>query len=124
MARAKISGMTEAKRNFANLIGDIEGKKAVRAITGALIIGSTQAALYTPIATSTLLNSQYRKVEVRGRILVGEVGYTANYAAAVNDPTVKQKFRRATAKKNFLKAGFEGDRRAEIDAFVKQEMGL
>lgn len=123
MARAKVTGINDARRNFANLIGDIEGKKAVRAITGALIIGSTQAALYTPIDTSTLLNSQYRKVEVRGRILVGEVGYTASYASKVNDPTVKQKFRRATAKKNFLKRGFD-DRRSAIDAFVKQEMGL
>lgn len=123
MSRAKVTGVKEAKRNFASLIGDIEGKKAVRAITGALIIGATQAALYTPIDTSTLLNSQYRKVDVRGRRLVGEVGYTANYAAHVNDPKVKQKFRRATAKKEFLKLGFD-DRRDAIDAFVKQEMGL
>ena len=123
MARAKVTGINDAKRNFANLIGDIEGKKAVRAITMALIEGATQAALYTPIATSTLLNSQYRKVEVRGRILVGEVGYTANYAAKVNDPTIRQKFRRATAKKEFLKKGFQ-DRRSVIGAIVKKEMGL
>ena len=120
---AKVTGIKEANAKMSALINDITGKKAVRAITGALIIGSTQAALYTPIDTSTLLNSQYRKVDVRGKRLIGEVGYTASYAAYVNDPKVRQNFRRATAKKEFLKLSFD-DRRSAIDAFVKQEMGL
>ena len=74
MARAKVTGINDAKRNFANLIGDIEGKKAVRAITMALIEGATQAALYTPIATSTLLIASIAKWKCVGAFLLVRLG--------------------------------------------------
>jgi len=61
----------------------------------------------TPIDTSTLINSQYRVVEKTDGRIVGRVGYTAEYALAVHDPENKQRFRRATAEKEFLKNGFE-----------------
>jgi len=54
----KVKGMQQAKRNLDALTGDIQGRKAVRALQSALIIGSSQAALYTQIDTSTLINSQ------------------------------------------------------------------
>lgn len=59
---------------------------ASRAITAALVIGGSEAASMTPVATSVLLNSQFRHVtrDADGRI-VGTVGYTADYAAAVHD---------------------------------------
>ena len=120
---AKVKGVEQAKRNLSKLIGDIQGKKAVRAITKALVIGSTQAALYTPIDTSTLLNSQFREIDVNGMKLTGRVGYSANYAAYVHDPEVKQKFRRASAKKEFLTKGFE-DTQAMINKAIIDEMKL
>ena len=61
----------------------------------------------TPIDTSTLLNSQYRRLDKEGSKIVGTVGYTAEYAADVHDPNVKQRFRRSTAEKEFLRKGFE-----------------
>ncbi|WP_343632662.1 hypothetical protein [Roseateles sp.] len=81
---------------------------AARAITQALILGGSEASVFTPIDTGTLLNSQYRHVtkDAEGRI-VGTVGYTAAYALPVHDPDHKQTFRRATAEKEFLKKGFE-----------------
>ena len=81
--------------------------KAARAMVQGLILGASEASVMTPIDTSTLLNSQFRKVEKQGDKIIGTVGYTAEYAAAVHDPDVKQNFRRATAKKEFLKLGFE-----------------
>ncbi|UCS82844.1 tail component [Yersinia phage vB_YenS_P400] len=119
----KVTGISKAKKNLTALIGDIQGKKAVRAITKALIIGSTQAALYTPIDTSTLLNSQFREIDVKGMKLTGRVGYTASYAIYVHDPDIKQKFRRATAKKEFLTKGFE-DTKLMIDKAIKDEMKI
>ena len=89
----------------------------------ALIIGGTQAALYTPIDTSTLINSQFREITVNGSRVTGRVGYTANYAVYVHDPNVPQNFRRATAKKEFLTKGFEETRR-QIDAAIAKEMSL
>lgn len=119
----KIKGVEQARRNLDALIGDIQGRKAARAIQSALIIGSSQAALYTPIDTSTLINSQYRELEVNGTRLTGRVGYTANYAVYVHDPNIPQNFKRSTAQKEFLAKGF-ADTRQVIDQTVKKEMAL
>jgi hypothetical protein len=87
----------------------IEGvqRNGAKAMTQALILGGSEAAVMTPIDTSTLLNSQYRNVEASGSRIVGSVGYTAEYAAAVHDPGHPQNFNRPSARKEFLKLGFE-----------------
>lgn len=119
----KVKGVAKAKANLSKLIGDIQGRKAVRAIYKALYIGGVQASLYTPIDTSTLINSQFRDVNVSGKMLTGRVGYSANYAVYVHDPSVKQNFRRSTARKEFLKLGFE-ESRSQIDKAIADEMKL
>lgn len=119
----KVKGLKQAKANLSKLIGDIQGRKAVRAIYKALYIGGAQASLYTPIDTSTLINSQFRDVNVSGKMLTGRVGYSANYAVYVHDPSVKQNFRRSTARKEFLKLGFE-ESRSQIDKAIADEMKL
>ncbi len=105
------------------LIGNIHGKKVVRAIYKALFIGGGQAAIYTPIDTSTLINSQFREVASKGMVVTGKVGYSANYAVYVHDPKVVQRFRRSTAKKEFLKLGFD-ETIDQIDKAVADEMKL
>lgn len=82
-------------------------QKAARGVTQALILGASEASVMTPVDTSTLLNSQFRKVDKEGSKIVGTVGYTAEYAKYVHDPNIKQRFRRSTARKEFLKLGFE-----------------
>lgn len=119
----KVRGISQAKANLDKLINDVQGRKVVRAIQSALIIGSSQAALYTPIDTSTLLNSQYRELDVNGTKVTGRVGYSANYAVYVHDPNVPQTFRRSTAQKEFLTKGFE-DMKDAIDRTIKKEMSL
>lgn len=119
----KVKGISQAKANLDKLISDVQGRKVVRAIQSALIIGSSQAALYTPIDTSTLLNSQYRELDVNGTKVTGRVGYSASYALYVHDPNVPQTFRRATAQKEFLTKGFE-DMKDAIDRTIKKEMSL
>lgn len=119
----KIKGIRQAQQNLNALIGDIQGRKAARAIQSALIIGSSQASLYTPIDTNTLINSQFRELNVNGTRLTGRVGYSANYAAYVHDPNIPQNFRRSTAQKEFLTKGFE-DTRDVIDRTIKKEMAL
>jgi len=93
-------------------------RNAARGMVQGLILGASEASVLTPIATSTLLNSQFRNVQKQGDKIVGTVGYTAEYAVPVHDPDVKQRFRRPTAKKEFLRLGFE---RAEpnIRAVIK-----
>ncbi|MFP1897236.1 HK97 gp10 family phage protein [Lonsdalea quercina] len=119
----KVKGIREAQQNLNRLIGDIQGRKAVRALTSALIIGSSQAAIYTPIDTSYLLNSQFREIVINGMRYTGRVGYSANYAAYVHDPGNPQRFRRATAEKEFLTKGVE-DKIGLIDSTIQKEMSL
>lgn len=81
--------------------------RAARGMTQALVLGASEASVLTPIDTSVLLNSQYRRVEQDGERIVGTVGYTAEYALQVHDPDNPQNFRRASAEKEFLRKGFE-----------------
>jgi hypothetical protein len=119
----KVRGVREANARLNRLVGDIQGRKSVRAMQSALIIGGSQAALYTAIDTSTLINSQYRDIVVNGTRVTGRVGYTADYAVYVHDPNVPQAFRRSTARKEFLTKGFE-DTQQQIDAIVAKELSL
>ena len=82
-------------------------QKAARGLLQGLILGASEASVFTPIDTSHLLNSQFRDIRKEGDKIVGTVGYTAEYAIPVHDPDVKQTFRRATARKEFLRLGFE-----------------
>ncbi len=119
----KARGIKESKRNLDRIMKDVQRRKLVRGMHAALIIGADRAALYTPINISTLINSQYREVEVRGVVVTGRVGYSANYAVYVHDPNVPQTFRRATAQKEFLTKGFE-DTRSQIDAVMRKELSV
>ena len=119
----KVKGAQDCINQLNSIIGDVQGRKAVRAIQAALLIGGTRAALYTPIDTSMLINSQYREMFVNGTRLTGRVGYSANYAAYVHDPNHPMKFRRSTARKEFLYQGFR-DERETINQVIRQELRL
>lgn len=119
----KVRGARECINQLNSIIGDVQGRKAVRAIQSALLIGGTRAALYTPIDTSMLINSQYREMFVNGTRLTGRVGYSANYAAYVHDPNHPMRFRRSTARKEFLYQGFR-DERETINQVIRQELRL
>lgn len=86
---------------------DARQRAGARAVTQALILGGAEASVLTPIDTSTLINSQYRDLDVQGPRIRGVAGYTAEYAMPVHDPDVQQTFRRPTAEKLFLQKGFE-----------------
>ncbi len=87
----KIKGVKQAQQNLNKLIDDIQGRKAVRAIKSATIIIGNEAAILTPVDTSTLINSQYTEVGLQGAKIIGKIGYTARYAAAVHNAAGKLK---------------------------------
>ena len=93
--------------------------KAERLITQVLVTGAAHAAVMTPVDTSFLLNSQYRRVDVSGEKIVGTCGYIANYALFVHSKDHPQNFRRATAEKEFLTKGFE-ESAGIIDTIIEQ----
>lgn len=119
----KVKGIKQVARKVNRAIDNIQDRKIVRALTSAMIIGGSQAAIYTPIDTSYLINSQFREIVINGTRITGRVGYTANYAAYVHDPSIPQNFRRSTAQKEFLTKGFE-DERELIGRTIAREMSL
>lgn len=98
--------MTRITNNLPQFTQRVQ-REAARGMTQALILGASEAAVMTPIDTSTLLNSQFRNVRADGDKVVGTVGYTAAYAEPVHNPDHPQNFRRASAQKEFLRLGFE-----------------
>ncbi|WP_392565810.1 hypothetical protein RHO15_09610 [Utexia brackfieldae] len=119
----KVKGVRASVNQLNKIIDDVQGRKAARAIQASMLIGAAQASIYTPIDTSTLINSQFREMVIKGSRITGRVGYTASYAAYVNDPKIKMNFRRATAEKEFLKKGFDDTADLRIQV-IKKEMAL
>jgi hypothetical protein len=119
--------MANNKFTVRNNIGSFvtrQERKMLGTMHKILILGGSHAALLTPIGdTSNLINSVYREVENTGSSVVGRLGYTANYAKYVHDPNIKQKFIRATAKKEFLRLGFE-EAKPLIDAIVEKDLAV
>jgi hypothetical protein len=70
---AKVRGIRQAKANLDRIIGRPGRRLCAR--QSAMLIGSAQAALYTPIDTSTLINSQFREITANGVRVTGRVGY-------------------------------------------------
>ncbi len=86
----KIRGAARVERNIDRILNDIQGRKIIRALQSAMILGAARAALYTPIDTSALLNSQFREIVTDGAVITGRVGYSTNYAVYVHDPATRR----------------------------------
>lgn len=79
---------TRIVNKLPQFIGKVERQK-VMAVRGCLSAISSEVAALVPIATSTLINSQYAHVSASGTMLVGRIGFTAEYALAVHEAAGK-----------------------------------
>ncbi|CCI76322.1 unnamed protein product [Klebsiella pneumoniae subsp. rhinoscleromatis SB3432] len=113
--------MNNIRRNIKALVSDVTGRRLPRAMRAALHEAGVVAALYTPIDTSTLINSQYQEVLTNGTRITGRIGYSANYAIYVADPNIPQTFRRVTARKEFLQQGV-ADAKPQMAAAFQREL--
>ncbi|EPZ2436646.1 HK97 gp10 family phage protein [Providencia hangzhouensis] len=120
MIKVKVSKRRGRNQSFQQYCQHVE-QRVSRAMQRFLIDAGAQAAVYTPIDTSTLINSQFRTVTVNGTRVTGRIGYSASYAAYVHDPKVKQKFKRPTAKKEFLKKGVE-ETLPNLAKYIQEEL--
>lgn len=124
------------------------GEKAKRAITEMLIQAGAYSATITPVDTSNLINSQYRKVTMTGDKVVGELGYGAFYALYVHRASMKLKgqpradfgvtragvafgggsgqgrYWDPNGENKFLAKGIEEMLTNDADAIIKRVMGL
>lgn len=82
---SQVDGIDEVNRKLNEEMKRISGPMTERFITEVMIAGNARAATYTPVSTSALINSQYRKVTKGIKGWTGEFGYGAKYAAAVHD---------------------------------------
>lgn len=115
-----VRGLSSVRRKTKSVANNIADKRTQRALTKVLIVGAGFAAIMTPVDTSFLVNSQYRKVVFVGDGYTGMVGYTAKYSAAVHDPANPQKFKKVGAEKEFLTKGFEQNAAAINEIFAKE----
>lgn len=132
----KVKGIKEAKANLDRFIGDIQGRKVIRAIRSALIIIAPEAARMTPVGkTSNLINSQFLDVKVNGTMVTGRVGYSANYAVYVHESkgTLKGRPRPVSqgggnywdpsGEPKFLERAVDNTR-SDVDRAIKKELSL
>lgn len=80
----KLEGLEQVNRRLNERLSEIEGPLTERFVTEVLISIAARSATYTPIAISALINSQYRRTKQAQGAWIGDVGYGAEYAAAVN----------------------------------------
>ncbi|MBW5843421.1 HK97 gp10 family phage protein [Yersinia kristensenii] len=87
----KVKGIYAAQKEMEKMLNDVTGRKAVRAVTSALLIIGAESAVMVPMDTGTLVNSQFRDVKVSGTRVIGKVGYSAEYALSVHNAPGKLK---------------------------------
>ncbi|EPY4669865.1 TPA: hypothetical protein PCH61_001494 [Klebsiella pneumoniae] len=114
-------GMNNIRRNMNALVKDITGRRLPRAMAAALHEAGLVAAIYTPVDTSTLINSQFKEVITNGTRITGRIGYSANYAIYVADPNIPQKFTLPRARKEFLQHGV-ADAKPQMAAAFQREL--
>jgi hypothetical protein len=135
-----VKGLREVRNSLHKLMGEISGPMAEKALTEVMIVAGGYAATMTPIDTSNLINSQFRKISKSGTKVSAMLGYTAAYAAAVHDkkgtllgsntPRSKSDPSRGNvwdpdAEPGFLRKAFEdADARADIDATIARNMTI
>lgn len=125
-----IKGIKRVHMNLTQALQNVAIDKTESVLSAVLDAGANNAALITPVKSSVLINSQYKRIEKSTTGIVGRVGYTANYAAAVNAATGKLKgkprsggdgnYWDPSGEPDFLWKGFERDGLNEIKAIIRE----
>lgn len=139
-----VKGIKRVQTNTQLVLKEIAGPRTEKVLMEIMTVGAGYAALLTPVDTSTLINSQYKKQKPIPSGMKGMIGYTASYAAAVHAMLGKlkgqprahfgktragQEFGGGTGKGSywdpgaepeFLKKGFERDGINDIKSIIKR----
>lgn len=125
-----VKGVSKVNKNIHRITNDIANIRTQRIIQQVMIVGMSFVATITPRDTSTLINSQYRELKPVPKGWIGRVGYTANYAAFVNNAKGTAKGKRTgkksqgdywspNAEPHFVEKGFERDGQQAIEQVIK-----
>lgn len=124
-----VKGVSKVNRNIHRITNEIANIRTQRIIQQVMIVGMSFVAPITPRDTSTLINSQYRELKPIPKGWTGRVGYTANYAAFVNNAKGTAKGKRTgkksqgdywspNAEPHFVEKGFERDGKQAIEQVI------
>lgn len=125
-----VKGVSKVNRNIHRITNEIANIRTQRIIQQVMIVGMSFVAPITPRDTSTLINSQYRELKPIPKGWTGRVGYTANYAAFVNNAKGTAKGKRTgkksqgdywspNAEPHFVEKGFERDGKQAIEQVIR-----
>ena len=130
---SRVRGADDVRKRFRETMGRVRGAMTEETITKVLIVAAGYASAITPIATSALINSQYRDVQMTVNGWRGELGYGSNYAAFVHGAPGTLLGANATrwparlgfvwgpnAEPEFLAKAFERDGRSDIEALIRE----
>lgn len=118
-----IKGGNRIRSNMRQTVRNIAGAKTNKIVTEILIIGEGYAVNLTPVDTSNLVNSRYRRVTNSATGTIGLIGYTSAYAAAVHDGP-ERNWQKSGAEAGYLRKGFERDGKADIEAHIRRSYKL
>lgn len=126
-----VRGGDNVRRRMRDTIRRIRGPMTEKTVTRILIIAAGYASSMTPIATSALINSQYRRVQETGKGYRGELGYGQDYAVYVHEapgallganvprwPARLGVYWGPNGEPGFLEKAFERDGRSDIEAEI------
>ncbi len=102
-----LKGVSQVRGRYQAVIKDIADNKTRKVVTAIVATGAAWAKLYTPIDTSTLINSQRKSVSQSGGAIVGKVWYSQDYALWLEISSSWKPRKKKGAKPHFLKLGFE-----------------
>lgn len=125
-----VKGVSRVNKNIQRFTKEIAEVRTQRIIHQIMIVGMSFVAPLTPRDSSTLINSQYRELKPTTKGWIGRVGYTANYAAYVNNAKGTAKGKRTgkksqgdywspNAEPHFVEKGFERDGKEAIEQVIK-----
>ena len=86
MAKNKVKGINELKRNIATLTTVEVPKQAGAAMYSVLTLVENRSLEYVPLDTGALLNSRYKTIEMDGNYVIGRIGFAQAYALPLHSP--------------------------------------
>jgi len=86
MAKNKVKGLAELKRNIDTVVRNTIPQNAERAMYVTLTLIENRSLEYVPLDTADLLNSRFKTIEQEGAVTVGRIGFMAKYALPLHSP--------------------------------------
>lgn len=114
---SKVTGENLVQNYLNQKASQIAGPLTNKFVTEVLIAASAHIAYYTPVDTSFLINSQYRKVTKKGGGYEGVLAWGAEYARAVNYGPDRD-WKKAGASNQFVEQGVEDMIKEDLQAII------